>query len=129
MRGFILKLLIGSLVIIIAGFSFNKYVFSSKAYDGVTTVTDVISAYPVNMFDFKKTMKDYAHHLCYRNSDTLNAQDISVSACLTNHDEKKLECEKKVFRLAPLNLESEREVLDYSRQYTQCTLPYKYILG
>ncbi|MGK0516760.1 MAG: hypothetical protein ACI9W0_003197, partial [Gammaproteobacteria bacterium] len=39
------------------------------------------------------------------------------------------ECEKKVFRLAPLNLESEVEVLDYSRQYTQCTLPYKYILG
>ncbi|MDP2564257.1 hypothetical protein [Pseudoalteromonas marina] len=124
-----MKLLFGSVLIIIAGFSVNKHVFSSKAYDGVTTVTDVISAYPVDMFDFKKTMKDYAHHLCYRNSDALNTQDITVSDCLSHHDEKKLECEIKVFRLAPQNLESEREVLNYSREYTQCTLPYKYILG
>ena len=89
-----MKLLFGSVLIIIAGFSVNKHVFSSKAYDGVTTVTDV-----------------------------------TVSDCLSHHDEKKLECEIKVFRLAPQNLESEREVLNYSREYTQCTLPYKYILG
>lgn len=124
-----MKLILGSILIIVAGFSVNKYVFSSKAYDGVTTVTDIISVYPVNMFDFKKTMEDYAHHLCYKNEATLNTQHITVTECLSQHENKKLECEKKVFRLAPLNLESEVEVLDYSRQYTQCTLPYKYILG
>ncbi|GEB71485.1 hypothetical protein PC2016_1495 [Pseudoalteromonas carrageenovora] len=124
-----MKLFLGSILIIVAGFSVNKYVFSSKAYDGVSTVTDIISVYPVNMFDFKKTMEDYAHHLCYKNEATLNTQHITVTECLSQHENKKLECEKKVFRLAPLNLESEVEVLDYSRQYTQCTLPYKYILG
>jgi len=124
-----LKLFLGSILIIVAGFSVNKYVFSSKAYDGVSTVTDIISVYPVNMFDFIKTMEDYAHHLCYKNEATLNTQHITVTECLSQHENKKLECEKKVFRLAPLNLESEVEVLDYSRQYTQCTLPYKYILG
>ncbi|MDO6637529.1 hypothetical protein Q4540_15565 [Pseudoalteromonas carrageenovora] len=124
-----MKLFLGSILIIVAGFSVNKYVFSSKVYDGVSTVTDIISVYPVNMFDFKKTMEDYAHHLCYKNEATLNIQHITVTECLSQHENKKLECEKKVFRLAPLNLESEVEVLDYSRQYTQCTLPYKYILG
>ena len=111
------------------GFSVNKYVFSNKAYDDVTSVTDIISNYPINMFDFKQTMRDYAHHLCYKNEDTLISQHITVTDCISKLDDKKTECEKKVFRLAPLNLESKGEVLDYSRQYTQCTLPYKYILG
>ena len=124
-----MKLFFGSIIIVIAGFSVNKYVFSNKAYDGVTTVTDIIPTYPVDMFDFKKTMQDYAHHLCYKNEDTLISQHVSVSECISKLDDKKTECEKKVFRLAPLNLESEVEVLNYSRQYTQCTLPYKYILG
>ncbi|MBH0025631.1 MULTISPECIES: hypothetical protein [unclassified Pseudoalteromonas] len=124
-----MKLVFGSLIIIVAVFSVNKYVFSNKAYDGVTTVTDIISTYPVDMFYFKKTMQDYAHHLCYKNEDTLISQHVSVSECISKLDDKKTECEKKVFRLAPLNIESEGEVLDYSRQYTQCTLPYKYILG
>jgi hypothetical protein len=124
-----LKLLLGFIIIIVAGFSVNKYVFSNKAYDDVTSVTDIISNYPINMFDFKQTMRDYAHHLCYKNEDTLISQHITVTDCISKLDDKKTECEKKVFRLAPLNLESKGEVLDYSRQYTQCTLPYKYILG
>lgn len=124
-----MKLLLGFIIIIVAGFSLNKYVFSNKAYDDVTSVTDIISNYPINMFDFKQTMRDYAHHLCYKNEDTLISQHITVTDCISKLDDKKTECEKKVFRLAPLNLESKGEVLDYSRQYTQCTLPYKYILG
>ncbi|HDY90627.1 hypothetical protein WNY79_08055 [Pseudoalteromonas sp. AS84] len=124
-----MKLLLGFIIIIVAGFSVNKYVFSNKAYDDVTSVTDIISNYPINMFDFKQTMRDYAHHLCYKNEDTLISQHITVTDCISKLDDKKTECEKKVFRLAPLNLESKGEVLDYSRQYTQCTLPYKYILG
>lgn len=67
--------MLGSIVIIVAGFSVNKYVFSSKVYDGVTTVTDIVAIYPVNIFDFKQTLQNYA------------------------------------------------------KQYTQCTLPYKYIIG
>lgn len=124
-----MKLLVGSVIIIVAVFSVNKYVLSNKVYDGVTTVTDIISTYPVDMFDFKKTMQDYAHHLCYKNEDTLISQNVSVNECISKLDDKKTECEKKIFRLAPISLESEVEVLDYSRQYTQCTLPYKYILG
>ncbi|MEM5509073.1 hypothetical protein WNY98_09355 [Pseudoalteromonas sp. AS71] len=124
-----MKLLLGFIIIIVAGFSVNKYVFSNKAYDDVTSVTDIISNYPINMFDFKQTMRNYAHHLCYKNEDTLISQHITVTDCISKLDDKKTECEKKVFRLAPLNLESKGEVLDYSRQYTQCTLPYKYILG
>ncbi|WP_165735002.1 hypothetical protein [Pseudoalteromonas sp. C8] len=124
-----MKLLLGFIIIIVAGFSVNKNLFSNKAYDDVTSVTDIITSYPVNMFDFKQTMQDYAHHLCYKNEDTLTSQHITVTDCISKLDDKKIECEKKVFRLAPLNLESKGEVLDYSRQYTQCTLPYKYILG
>ncbi|GAA61554.1 hypothetical protein P20652_3434 [Pseudoalteromonas sp. BSi20652] len=124
-----MKLFFGSVIIIVAGFSVNKDVFYNKAYDGVTTVTDIISIYPVDTFYFKRTMRDYAHHLCYKNEDALTSQNISVVDCVSKLDDKKTECEKKVFRLAPLNLETELEVLDYSRQYTQCTLPYKYIYG
>ncbi|MBH0018790.1 hypothetical protein I6F40_00170 [Pseudoalteromonas sp. SWXJ133] len=124
-----MKLLLGFIIIIVAGFSVNKNLFSNKAYDDVTSVTDIITNYPVNMFDFKQTMQDYAHHLCYKNEDTLTSQHITVTDCISKLDDKKIECEKKIFRLAPLNLESKGEVLDYSRQYTQCTLPYKYILG
>ena len=76
--------MLGSIVIIVAGFSVNKYVFSSKVYDGVTTVTDIVAIYPVNIFDFKQTMQNYAY---------------------------------------------KEDVLNYSKQYTQCTLPYKYIIG
>ncbi|MBA6409478.1 hypothetical protein H4J63_09075 [Pseudoalteromonas sp. 5Ae-yellow] len=123
-----MKLLLG-FIIIVAGFSVNKNLFSNKVYDDVTSVTDIITNYPVNMFDFKQTMQDYAHHLCYKNEDTLTSQHITVTDCISKLDDKKIECEKKVFRLAPLNLESKGEELDYSRQYTQCTLPYKYILG
>ncbi|NMP01423.1 hypothetical protein HHE94_01610 [Pseudoalteromonas arctica] len=124
-----MKLLLGFIIIIVAGFSVNKNLFSNQAYDDVTSVTDIITNYPVNVFDFKQTMQDYAHHLCYKNEDTLTSQHITVTDCISKLDDKKIECEKKVFRLAPLNLESKGEVLDYSRQYTQCTLPYKYILG
>lgn len=49
--------MLGSIVIIVAGFSVNKYVFSSKVYDGVTTVTDIVAIYPVNIFDFKQTLQ------------------------------------------------------------------------
>lgn len=124
-----MKSFYGFIFIIIAGFLVNKYVLSSKAYDGVTKVTDIISSYPINVYDFKKTMADYAYHLCYKNEGVLSNHNISISECVDNHDERKLDCDKKVFRLAPLNLETKEDVLDYSKQYTQCTLPYKYILG
>ncbi|XQF90115.1 hypothetical protein ACOBV8_16920 [Pseudoalteromonas espejiana] len=124
-----MKLIFGSVLIVVAGFSVNKYVFSSKAYDGVTAVTDVVANYPVDLFEFKKTMHGYAHHLCYKNEARLTSQDVTTSECITNHDKKQNECEGKVFRLAPLSLETKAEILDYSKQYTECTLPYKHILG
>jgi hypothetical protein len=64
--------LLGFIIIVAVGFSLNKYVFSSKTYDGVTNITDIVSNYPVDVFDFKKTMEGYAHHLCYKNESILN---------------------------------------------------------
>ena len=124
-----MKLIFGSLLIVVAGFSVNKYVFSSKAYDGVASITDLVANYPVDLFEFKQTMYGYAHHLCYKNEKSLSRQHISTSDCILNHNNKHSECENKVFRLAPLSLETKAEILDYSRQYTECTLPYKRIMG
>ncbi|WP_338363184.1 hypothetical protein [uncultured Pseudoalteromonas sp.] len=124
-----MKLIFGSLLIVVAGFSVNKYVFSSKAYDGVASITDLVANYPVDLFEFKQTMYGYAHHLCYKNEKSLSRQHISTSDCILNHNNKHSECENKVFRLAPLSLETKAEILDYSRQYTECTLPYKHIMG
>ena len=124
-----MRLILGSIVIIVAGFSVNKYVFSSKVYDGVTTVTDIVAIYPVNIFDFKQTLQNYAYHLCYKNEDRLSQQHVTSHECVDSHDSLKRECEDKVFRLAPLNLQNKEEVLNYAKQYTQCTLPYKYIIG
>ncbi|ATC82418.1 MULTISPECIES: hypothetical protein [Pseudoalteromonas] len=124
-----MKLIFGSILIVVAGFSVNKYVFSSKAYDGVATITDLVANYPVDLFEFKQTMHGYAHHLCYKNEERLTRQNVTTSDCISNHDDKQSECENKVFRLAPLSLETKAEILDYSKQYTECTLPYKRIMG
>jgi hypothetical protein len=104
-------------------------VFSSKVYEGVSSVTDIIPSYPINVFDFKNTMAKYAEHLCYKNEAALEFQHISIEECIANHDSLKQQCADKIFRLAPLNLDSKNVVLNYSQQYKRCTLPFKHILG
>ncbi len=120
-----LRIIIFLVVIIISGFAVNKYVFSSKMYDGVSNVTDLVSEYPVDLFKFKKVAQNYAQHLCYTNEGVLAGINVSSSDCVAAHDEMQNECTKKVFRLAPLNIDSKKELIEYSNEYSRCTLPYK----
>ncbi|HCP96771.1 MAG: hypothetical protein CMK62_14775 [Pseudoalteromonadaceae bacterium] len=109
----------------ISGFAVNKYVFSSKMYDGVSNVTDLVSEYPVDLFKFKKVAQNYAQHLCYTNEGVLAGINVSSSDCVAAHDEMQDQCTDKVFRLAPLNIDSKKELIEYSNEYSRCTLPYK----
>lgn len=120
-----LRIIIFLVVIIISGFAVNKYVFSSKMYDGVSNVTDLISEYPVDLFKFKKIAQNYAQHLCYTNEGMLAGINVSSSDCVAAHDEMQDQCTDKVFRLAPLNIDSKKELIEYSNEYSRCTLPYK----
>ncbi|WP_409425366.1 MULTISPECIES: hypothetical protein [unclassified Pseudoalteromonas] len=122
-----MRLIMFVVVIIISGFAVNKYVFSTKMYDDVSNVTDLVSDYPVDLFKFKKIAQNYAQHLCYTNEAVLAGLDISSRECVDVHDEMQNECTKKVFRLAPLNMTSKKELIEYSNQYARCTLPYKNI--
>lgn len=120
-----LRIIIFLVVIIISGFAVNKYVFSSKMYDGVSNVTDLVSEYPVDLFKFKKVAQNYAQHLCYTNEGVLAGINVSSSDCVAAHDEMQDQCTDKVFRLAPLNIDSKKELIEYSNEYSRCTLPYK----
>ena len=120
-----LRIIIFLVVIIISGFAVNKYVFSSKMYDGVSNVTDLVSEYPVDLFKFKKVAQNYAQHLCYTNEGVLAGINVSISDCVAAHDEMQDQCTDKVFRLAPLNIDSKKELIEYSNEYSRCTLPYK----
>ncbi len=120
-----LRIIIFLVVIIISGFAVNKYVFSTKMYDGVSNVTDLVSEYPVDLFKFKKVAQNYAQHLCYTNEGVLAGINVSSSDCVAAHDEMQDQCTDKVFRLAPLNIDSKKELIEYSNQYSRCTLPYK----
>ena len=120
-----LRIIIFLVVIIISGFAVNKYVFSSKMYDGVSNVTDLVSEYPVDLFKFKKIAQNYAQHLCYTNEGMLAGINVSSSDCVAAHDEMQDQCTDKVFRLAPLNIDSKKELIEYSNEYSRCTLPYK----
>ena len=120
-----LRIIIFLVVIIISGFAVNKYVFSSKMYDGVSNVTDLVSEYPVDLFKFKKIVQNYAQHLCYTNEGMLAGINVSSSDCVAAHDEMQDQCTDKVFRLAPLNIDSKKELIEYSNEYSRCTLPYK----
>ena len=122
-----LRIIIFLVVIIISGFAVNKYVFSSKMYDGVSNVTDLVSEYPVDLFKFKKVAQNYAQHLCYTNEGVLAGINVSSSDCVAAHDEMQDQCTDKVFRLAPLNIDSKKELIEYSNEYSRCTLPYKNI--
>ena len=122
-----LRIIIFLVVIIIIGFAVNKYVFSSKMYDGVSNVTDLVSEYPVDLFKFKKVAQNYAQHLCYTNERVLAGINVSSSDCVAAHDEMQDQCTDKVFRLAPLNIDSKKELIEYSNEYSRCTLPYKNI--
>jgi len=120
-----LRIIIFLVVIIISGFAVNKYVFSTKMYDGVSNVTDLVSEYPVDLFKFKKVAQNYAQHLCYTNEGVLAGINVSSSDCVAAHDEMQDQCTDKVFRLAPLNIDSKKELIEYSNEYSRCTLPYK----
>ena len=124
---FALRIIIFLVVIIISGFAVNKYVFSTKMYDDVSNVTDLVSSYPVDLFKFKKIAQNYAQHLCYTNEGVLAGIDVSSRDCVATHHEMQNECTEKVFRLAPLNLDSKKELIEYSNEYSRCTLPYKNI--
>ncbi len=116
-------------MVVVAGFAINNYVLSNRVSGEVMDVTDVISTYPVDTFDFKQTLQEYARHLCYKNDAALAHANVGVYECIDNHDKRKNACNHKVFRLAPLTLEEQREVVNYAQQYIQCTLPYKSIKG
>ena len=126
-EGFALRIIIFLVVIIISGFAVNKYVFSTKMYDDVSNVTDLVSGYPVDLFKFKKIAQNYAQHLCYTNERVLAGINVSSSDCVAAHDEMQDQCTDKVFRLAPLNIDSKKELIEYSNEYSRCTLPYKNI--
>jgi len=108
-----LRIIIFLVVIIISGFAVNKYVFSSKMYDCVSNVTDLVSEYPVDLFKFKKVAQNYAQHLCYTNEGVLAGINVSSSDCVAAHDEMQDQCTDKVFRLAPLNIDSKKELIEY----------------
>lgn len=94
-------------------------------YDNVSNITDLVSDYPVDLFKFKKMAQDYTRHLCYKNEGVLAGVNVSSRECVAAHDKIKNQCIEKVFRLAPLNIASKKELIEYSNQYSRCTLPYK----
>lgn len=122
-----MRIILFLVLIIVSGFAINKYVFSSKMYDDVSNVTDLVSEYPVDLFKFKKIAQNYSQHLCYVNEGVLAGINVTSSDCVDTHDKMKSECTAKVFRLAPLNINSKEELIEYSNEYSRCTLPYKNI--
>ena len=49
----------------------------------------------------------------------------TVNGCMQAHDVKRTECEGVIFNLAPLTINNREDLLDYTKRYTRCTLPYK----
>lgn len=118
-----------STLLLVAGFSVNKYGISASNFDGAKDITDVVNNYPVDLIEFKLVLEEYIHHVCENNDEYLEALRSDVDSCINQYEKTKQMCSSKVFRLAPLKIESKVELQQYGQDYKACTLPYKNIVG
>lgn len=124
-----MKYIFLSCLISVVAFIVIKYGFSSNNFSNTRSVADVYHQYPVDLVDFKLTLIDYVEHVCEKNEAKLESYNDDVSECINSHRESKKSCTVKVFRLAPMKLQTRDELIQYWQEYKECTLPYANIMG
>lgn len=116
-------------IFLVIVFSINKYAFTANNFHNAKDISDVYHDYPVNLIDLKLTVSKYIVHLCEENEPVLSRYKSDVDECINAHNRSKRECLGKIFRLAPMNIDTAQEVARYGQEYKLCTLPYKNFIG
>ncbi|WP_105254103.1 hypothetical protein [Pseudoalteromonas sp. T1lg75] len=79
----------------------------------------------VDLFDLKAALTKHVYAICDNNSTMLLETDRTVGDCEDLHDNKHMQCDEAVFRLAPLTITDSDELIDYAKRYVRCALPYE----
>lgn len=124
-----MKIVVASVLVFVVGFSIKKYVVSASTFDKANNIADVMKEYPVDLIEFKLVLKKYIDHVCEQNGEYLERLKSNSDSCINEHQQAKQECISRVFRLAPLKINTESEVKQYGQDYKNCALPYKDIVG
>ncbi|WP_462158444.1 hypothetical protein [Pseudoalteromonas sp. GB56] len=115
----LIALLVGS------GYYYHRYTTTQDNAKALGVLLEEVEYDSVDLFDLKDANIKQIYAICAQNEEMLLGSGRSVSACMQEHDVKRPECESTIFRLAPLTIESKAELLDYSKRYLRCALPYK----
>ncbi|MEO2266017.1 hypothetical protein V1358_01535 [Pseudoalteromonas sp. YIC-656] len=113
-------------LIVGGGYYYHRYTTTQDNSQALALLLDeVVEQGSVDLFDLKDANVKRIYAICAQNEEMLLGSGRTVSDCMQAHDVKRAECEEVIFRLAPLTIDSREDLLDYTKRYLRCTLPYK----
>lgn len=120
-----MKYLLLIIALVAAGYFYNRHLESQENAAALNTLFEQLeNEQAIDLFPLKKALVKQVYSICDGNQTYLLETGRTVIGCYAIHDEKKPQCDTKVFRLAPMKLNNKQEALEYSQDYIDCTLPY-----
>ncbi|MFY8273418.1 hypothetical protein AAEU32_04775 [Pseudoalteromonas sp. SSDWG2] len=108
-----------------AGYYYHRYTTTQDNEQAMQLLLEQIEYQNVDLFELKDASVKRVYAICANNEEMLLQSSRSVESCMQAHDSKQPQCAEHIFRLAPLSIESRKDMVDYAKRYTRCTLPYK----
>ncbi len=121
-----MKYVIALVALVAAGYYFYEGYKLDNDRAAFSDLMDQVEYEPVNLFDAKNAIFNYAQVSCHDAKEGLEEKGSSVNDCLDYQQSYKNECETKIFRLAPMNFSDRNELADYGRRYRKCIMPQSF---
>lgn len=102
-----------------AGFMIYQDHESKTRQNSFNDLVKTIEQTPVNQYDLKQSLITQVTARC----ESLKAEDdksAQADSCLDMVENYQQDCELQIFRLAPIEFESEKEAVDYGKRYQRC---------
>lgn len=111
-------------LIVAAGYYYHRQSTAESNARALALLIEKVEYQDVDLFALKEALAKRVYAICANNEAMLLESGRSVGNCMEGHDIKRVECEGRIFRLAPLSISNRSELLDYSKRYVRCALPY-----
>ncbi len=111
------------IIALIAGYIVYDQHESEARQNAFNTLIETIDEQPLNQFEIKSTLFTQVSARC----ETVSIEDEErAKECLNLVSSYKNECDKKVFRLAPIEFSDSENLMVYSERYQKCLFSKEY---
>ncbi|ATC94645.1 hypothetical protein [Pseudoalteromonas tunicata] len=118
-----MKYVLALVAISIASYLYYQEMKIEQAKEQYSLLLQKLDSTKVNTLEIKNALSLKLQVSCNEAQEQLLNQGSTKEECLSYYQSFNQECLDKVFRLAPIELSSKSEFMDYAKRYQRCILP------